>query len=289
MRAANDYARPDLLAEPDWLWEHHRDPGMRLIDCTRECFDRAHIPGAVPLLSEETEGLIADGVWLKDPADPLHVIGPDGMTMLMRKLGVSDDSSVVVYDAYNGSWATRLWWVLTYYGHPNVRVLNGGWQRWVDEGRPVSIRLTEPGPGDFTPHPNEALRVRLDEMKKRHSDADVQVVNALWQEWYEGTENDYETKHVGHIPGSVNVPIERFLAEGDVPTLRSSEEIARVFADAGLDREKETIVHCYAGVRTTMGVFAMSLLGWDRVRAYDASMAEWANRDDTPLVTGPAG
>jgi thiosulfate/3-mercaptopyruvate sulfurtransferase len=179
--------------------------------------------------------------------------------------------------------------VLSYYGHANVRMLNGGWQRWVEEGRPVSIRLSEPTPGDFTPRPNEAMRVRLDEMKRRHGDADVQVVNVLSPEWFEGTENPFESTHIGHIPGSTNVPIEQFLADGDVPTLRSSDEIARVLADAGLDRDKETIVHCYAGVRTTMGVFAMSLLGWDRVRAYDASMAEWANRDDTPLVTGPAG
>ena len=288
MRAANDYARPDLLAEPDWLWEHHRDPGLCIIDCTRDCFDRAHIPGAVPLLSSDTENLIAEGVWLKDPADPLHVVGPDGMTMLMRTLGVSGDTTVIAYDAYNGSWATRLWWVLTYYGHTNVRVLNGGWQRWVAEGRPVSIQLKEFEPGAFTPRPNEAMRVRLDEMIRRHGDADVQVVNALWQEWYEGTENEYESKHVGHIPGSVNVPIERFLADEEVPTLRSSGEIARTLREASLNPNKETIVHCYAGVRTTMAIFAMSLLGWDRVRAYDASMAEWANRDDTPLVTGPA-
>jgi thiosulfate/3-mercaptopyruvate sulfurtransferase len=248
-------------------------------------YDRAHIPGAVCLLGETTEPLMAKGVWIKDPANPLYVIAPDGMAAVMQELGVSNDTTVVAYDGYNGTWASRLWWVLTYYGHSNVKVLNGGWQRWVDEGRPVTFRATAPPPGTFTPKPDESIRVRIDELLARYAEPDVQVVNALWPEWYAGTVNEYNTKRVGHIPGSVNVPVERLLADGDVPTLKPAAELEAVLTEAGLSPNRETIVHCFGAVRTTMDVFAMYLLGWDRVRAYDGSMAEWQNREDTPLTT----
>ncbi len=105
----------------------------------------------------------------------------------------------------------------------------------------------------------------------------------LWPEMYAGTNNPFGNKHPGHIPGSVNLPIERFFADEEVPVLKPAHEVEAVLAAAGLSPERETVIDCQAGVRTTMGVFVTSLLGWDRVRAYEASLAEWANRDDTPL------
>jgi thiosulfate/3-mercaptopyruvate sulfurtransferase len=203
----------------------------------------------------------------------------------MRLLGVSGDTTVVAYDGYNGSWATRLWWVLTYYGHPRVKVLNGGWQRWLDENRPVTFRPTTPPPGSFTPRANEAMRIRVDALIARHTDPGLQVVNALPPEMYAGTVNPYATTRVGHIPGSINLPIEELLRDDEVPVMKPAAELGDVLATAGLGPDRETVVHCHAGVRTTMVVFAMHLLGWDRVRAYEASMAEWANRDDTPLTS----
>ncbi len=287
MIAAEGHVRPELLADPEWLWEHRDDPALRIIDCgSAMAYGRAHIPGAVPLLPKGSEELVAEGPWLKDPADPVHVARPEAVAALMGKLGVSDDTTVVAYDDFNGTFATRLWWVLTYYGHANAKVLNGGWQRWLDEGRPATFRETVPEPGRFTPRPNEAMRVRVDELLAHHADPGVQVVNVLPPAWYAGEANPFGNARVGHIPGSVNLPVERFLVDGEVPTLKPAAELARALTDAGLVPERETIVHCQAGVRTTMAVFALSLLGWERIRAYEASMAEWANRDDTPLTTG---
>jgi thiosulfate/3-mercaptopyruvate sulfurtransferase len=101
---------------------------------------------------------------------------------------------------------------------------------------------------------------------------------------YAGTDNPFGNARVGHIPGSVNIPIERFFVDEDVPTIKAAPELQSVLAEAGLSPEQETVIHCQAGVRTTTGVFALSLLGWDRVRAYEASMREWANREDTTLT-----
>lgn len=287
MERSNGYVRPEPLAEPDWLWERRDDANLRIVDCgDAAAYDRAHIPGAVRLVREEDAVEVGSPQWLKDPNDRVHLLGPDGVAALAERLGISDGSTVVAYDDYNGSFATRLWWLLTYYGHPNVKVLNGGWQRWLDEGRPATFRETVPEPGRFTPRPNEAMRIRMDELKTRYAQPGTRVVNVLWPEWYAGTANPFGNARVGHIPGSVNLPIERFFVNEEVPAIKPASELEAVLAEAGLSPEQEIVVHCQAGIRTTMGVFALSLLGWDRVRAYEASMAEWANRDDTPLTTG---
>jgi thiosulfate/3-mercaptopyruvate sulfurtransferase len=291
MGIANGYARPELLAEPGWLWEHRDDPNLRVVDCgSPEAYDRAHIPGAARLGQGDFDPGRSRPVpwdpWLKDRDDPVHVMKPEPFADLMGRLGVSDEITVVAYDDFNGTFATRLWWALTYYGHPDVKVLNGGWQRWLDDGRPVTFREFVPIRGRFTARPREAMRVRVDELLTRHCDPDVQVVNVLPPEMYRGRSNPFGNKRAGHVPGATNLPIERFFVAEDVPTLKPAPELATVVNDHGLSPARETIIHCQAGVRTTMGVFALSLLGWDGVRAHEASLAEWANRDDIPLVTG---
>ena len=272
------YRRPELLAEPDWLWERRDVPNIRLIDCASpDAYGRAHIPGAVGLPVH---------VWLKEPEGGVHVMGPESFAQLMGKLGVSDDTTVVCYDDWVSAYATRLWWVLNYYGHTNAKVLNGGWRRWVLEGRPITFHETEPQPTRFTATENEAVMCRIDYLLRRYKDDDVQVVFVLPEGMFLGTDNPFENARVGHIPGSVNVPYDRFLSEDDRGVFKSAPELTQVLTEARLTPEKETIVHCQAGVATTLGFFVLKLLGWDRVRAYDAAMAEWANRDDTPLVLG---
>ena len=291
MSALNGYLRAELLVEPDWLWEHRSDSTLRIVDCgSPEAYDRAHIPDAVRLGQGDYDPGRSRSEpwdpWLKDRNDPIHVMEPEPFANLVERLGISDDTTVVAYDDFNGSFATRLWWILTYYGHPNVKVLNGGWQRWLDEGLPATFRENLPEPDTFLPRPNEAMRIRFDELKARHAEPNLQIVNVLPPGMYAGTDNPFGNKHVGHIPGSVNVPIERFFVAEDVPTIKPASELETVLAEAGLSPQQETVIHCQAGVRTTMGVFVTTLLGWDRVRAYEASMAEWANRDDTAVTTG---
>ena len=274
------YRRPELLAEPDWLWEHRDDPNVRLVDCASpDAYGRAHIPGAV--------GLPVD-VWIKEPEGGVHVMGAEKFTDLMSGLGVSDDTTVVCYDDWVTAYATRLWWVLNYYGHTNAKVLNGGWHRWLTEGRPITFHETEAEPARFTATPNEAVICRIDDLLRRYNEDDVQVINVLPEGMFLGTANPFENKRVGHIPGSVNVPYARFLTEDDLGVFKPAPELRKILQEAGVTPEKEAVVHCQAGVATTLGFFVLSLLGWDRVRAYDAAMAEWANRDDTPLTLEPA-
>jgi len=268
------YAHPELLAEPGWLWEHRDDPTLRVIDCASlDKYRRAHIPGAVGLPVH---------VWIKESEEGVHVMGPEAFADLMGQLGVSDDTTVVTYDDWIGAYATRLWWVLKYYGHSNAKVLNGGWQRWVSEGRPVTFHQTVVEPGHFIPRPDESIMCRLGDVMSKVGEAGVQILNVLPETFYRGIES--WNKRVGHIPGSRNIPSERFLTDDDRHVFKAAAELQAILTEAGLVPTNETIIHCQAGVRTTVGFFVLSLLGWDRVRAYDASMAEWGNRDDTALV-----
>ncbi len=270
------YAHPELLAEPDWLWARRDDPALRVIDCAAlEKYARAHIPGAIGLPVH---------VWLKDRERGVHVMGPDAFAALMAQLGVSDGTTVVTYDDYNTSSATRLWWVLNYYGHTQVKVLNGGWQRWVDEGRPVTYHPTTPTPGHFTARPNAALICDLDHVLANYQAPGTQVLDVLYAARYRGLENPFANKRVGHIPGALNLPIERFFTGDEPRVFKSASELRALLAEVGLSLESDIIVHCQAGIRMTVGAFVLALLGWERVRSYDASMAEWANRDDTPLT-----
>lgn len=247
-----------------------------MIDCgSTDAYERAHIPEAV--------ALSVDG-WLKEPEGGVHVMGPETFGHLMNNLGVSDDTTVVAYDDFTTTYAARLWWVLNYYGHSDAKVLNGWWQRWMTEDRPMTFHETEPEPGQFTPRPDEDVICRLDYLKEHFDDPGVQVLNVLSPGFFWGEENPFGNKRVGHIPGSVNLPIEDFLTDDERGVFRPASELRAVVKRESLSQERESVVHCQAGIRTALGFFVLSLLGWDRIRAYDAAMAEWANRDDTPLT-----
>ena len=132
MAVVEAYRHPELLAEPDWVLEHSTDSGVRLIDCRDiEAYREAHIPGAALLPVLEDPGTVSP-LWIKNPTDPKHVMGPDDFAKLMGRAGVSNDTTVVCY-ADVAMFATRLWWVLNYYGHTKAKVLNGGWRRWIAE------------------------------------------------------------------------------------------------------------------------------------------------------------
>lgn len=273
MTRNHGYARHELLAEPALVWERRGDPALRLVDCgTVEAYRRAHLPGAVRLPVHH---------WLKDPADSLHVLGPEPFAAVMGSLGIGADVTVVAYDDAGGVHAARLWWALTYYGHTDVKVLHGGWQRWRAEGRPTTDLETVPLPTRFTPRPTQGARCGLDELLRRLKDPGFQVLDARSEGEYLGFVNE-GNRRAGHIPGAINVEWKRFLTSEALPTLRPARELQALLQTAGLEPDAEVVTHCQAGVRGAYA-FVLTLVGY-RARLYDASMAEYANRDDTPLV-----
>lgn len=274
------YARPELLAEPDWLMDHFEDPAVRIIDCAvLEAYRRAHIPGAVHLPVH---------YYIKEAGPPgadhgTFIMPPAEFEALMGRLGVSNDTLVVTYDDNNSLVAARLWWVLNYYGHTNVRVLNGGWHRWLTEGRPITFHATRPQPATFIARPNPALIADAEYLKARIGDPACQVLDARADDEWSGT-NDRGNRRVGRVPGAKHLEWLQFIEKGDTRRFLPAEEIERLLAEAGFSRDRATITYCQGGIRAAHAAFAMALVGYDNVRVYDGSMRDWANRDDTPLT-----
>ena len=274
------YSRPELLCEPDWLADHATDPDVRIIDCaTVEAYRRAHIPGAVQL---PVHFYIKED----DPAGSDHgvlVMPPAQFEALMGKLGVGPDTTVVTYDDNNALVASRLWWVLNYYGHTNVKVLNGGWHRWLSEGRPVTFHASKPRAAAFTARPNPAIYATAEMLKEIHAGPGCHVLDARTDAEWEGT-NDRGNRHSGRIPNAKHLEWVRFVASDDSRQFLPAEELQSLLAEAGISRDRPVITYCQGGIRAAHAAFVLTLLGHDDVRVYDGSMREWANRGDTPLV-----
>jgi len=230
-----DYARPELLAESDWLQAHLSDPNLRVVDC--ESFDsyrRGHLPGAVGLHVNP---------YIKDRANPIHVMPPDQFADLMGELGISNDTLVVCYDGNNSLTATRFWWCLLYYGHTNAKVLNGGWYKWIHESRPFELGQGKPVPrGSFQPRLDESCLCTLDYLKERYDKSDAVVLDVRSIDEYTG-ENDRGNKRAGHIPGAVHLEWLNFITSDARRVFKPADELRLMLAQAGVTPEKEVLIH----------------------------------------------
>ena len=279
------YVNSDMIVSPQWLYENKDREDLVVVDCPWEYYSytRAHIPGAVCRPGHSyIKSLDQDGV------QTVLVAGVDEVCKLLEDLGINADSTVVAYDEWGSIFATRLWWVLRYYGFNNVKVLNGGWQNWVSSGLPVSFETAKPNeiskPVELNANP-EAL-ITVDDLIGLHSSPGCLVVDARSSDEYHGRAA-HGNKRTGHVPGAVHLEWNQFLqnsadAEG-VRKFKSASEINSLFDQAGIDKSKKIVTHCQAAVRATFAAFTLELMGYDAVKVYDGSMAEWANRDDTPL------
>jgi thiosulfate/3-mercaptopyruvate sulfurtransferase len=270
-----DYPRSDLLAETDWVAEHAQDAGVRLVDCAAvEAYRRAHIPGAV--------GFPPLNPYIKDRSDDVYVMPADQFAELMARLGIGDDTLVVCYDDNNSLLAARLWWVLQYYGHHNARVLNGGWYKWLYEGRPVTTHATHPEPAVFTPKADDSVLCRLGQLAERIGTPSAQILDVRSEEEFAGT-NSRGNRRVGHVPGAAHIEWTDFVTRDDRRVFKPASEIHAMLDGAGIEPAREVVTYCQGGIRAAHAMFVLKLMGFDQVRNYDGSMKEWANRDDTAL------
>jgi thiosulfate/3-mercaptopyruvate sulfurtransferase len=275
-----DYARPELLAEPDWLVDNIDNSNVRVIDCASlEAYRRAHIPGAVNLPTH---------FYIKEDGPPgeehgTFIMPPQQFEELMGRLGVNNDTIVVTYDDNNALVASRLWWCLKYYGHSNAKVLNGGWHRWLSEGRPATFHATRAPKETFKAAPNPDLIASAEYLMEHHTDDGCQVLDARTDGEWDGS-NSRGNKRVGRVPGAKHLEWLNFVAKDDARKFLPPEQLATLLADVGFTPEKATITYCQGGIRAAHAAFVLDLLGWDQVRVYDGSMRDWANRDDTPLT-----
>jgi thiosulfate/3-mercaptopyruvate sulfurtransferase len=284
-----------ILVSPEWLEAHLEDTDLCLADvrgkvlpvgsepryvAQRAEYDATHIPGAV--FVDWTRDIV-------DPDDPVpvQIARPGAFAARMGDLGIGDGTTVVAYDDYDHAFAGRFAWALRYYGHEAVSILDGGWKRWVAEGRPVSSAATVRRPAAFTAGPRPALRRTADQVEDSLGQGGILLIDARSPEQYGGKVS--AAKRLGHIPGARNVPYAR-LVDPSTGSFLPPAELARVFEQAGIDLGNlppEIVVYCNGGVTCTVPLHALRLLGRDDVAVYDGSWNEWGNDPQRPIVRGP--
>ena len=268
------YAHPEQLVETDWVAAHAAEANVRIVDMRQNGFAEGHVAGAVYI----------SPVAIRDAkAPPTFLPTPAAFEEMMAKLGISDATRVVVYDERGGIYAARLWWILNYFGHTNVALMNGGWIKWTAEQRPTSTAAASQGAGKFTALPQTQWVATASDVVGAIGKPGVTIVDARTQAEIEGKDLR-NIRRGGFVPSSVPVYWEDLL---DAPkkTFKPADELKKIYEDRGIVPSKEVIAYCQVGMRASVDLFALHLIGYDKLRNYYGAWEEWGNRDDLPLAT----
>ena len=287
------YRYPDAIVTGDWLEANLADPGLRIYDCTtylhyeegtgrpysvesgRADYDKGHIPGAGFL---DLQGDFSN----QGAPTRFMRLSPEATAASFARHGISEGARVVLYARGNPNWATRFWWMLRWIGFDNAAILNGGWEKWEQDGRPVSTDPMTYPPSQLGARPRPGLFVGKDEMQSAIGDGAVCTLNALAPDLHSGANARYGRP--GRIPGSTNVPAAA-LFDPATRELVPAETAAAIFAAVGATPDKRILNYCGGGIAATLDAFLQHQLGFTDIAVYDASMSEWATDESLPIET----
>jgi thiosulfate/3-mercaptopyruvate sulfurtransferase len=275
------YAHPDYLVDTEWVAAHLNDPDVRLIESDEDplLYPMGHIPGAVQV------------DWFSTLQHPLRrdFLTKDQFELVCAKLGITNETTIVFYGDKSNWFACYALWLFQYYGHNNVRIMNGGRAKWELEKRPlVKAVPSYPATRYQASEPDQSIRAFRDEVF-RHSEARRPLVDVRSPKEFTG-----ELLHMpnypqegatrgGHIPGAVSIPWSQAVNEAD-STFKSAEELRTLYEGKGIQSNEEVIAYCRIGERSSLTWFVLKyLLGYPRVRNYDGSWTEWGNLVDAPI------
>lgn len=272
------------LVSTDWLENNLLDPNIKIVDATwhlpnserkaEEEYKKNHIPGAIFFDIDEIANL--------EMPLPHMMPNDEKMASRVRSLGISNSNHVIVYDNSDFSSAARVWFMFKNFGHKNVSILDGGFQKWQQENKPANDQIKKPSPSHFRAQLNKERIRDIDDVKDNINSRHEQLVDARSSGRFKGTapEPRPDSKS-GHIPGSFNVPFNDLINENK--TYKSRSEIKEIFHKNGVDLAKPIITSCGSGVTACVLIFALHLIGHDQSALYDGSWSEWGTRADTPI------
>lgn len=274
---AASYANPDQLVETDWVAAHFRDRGVRVVDMRRSGYETGHVPGAVHLPPDS----------IRDANNPpAFVPGASAFNEMMTRLGISNETRVIVYDDRGGVYAARLWWLLNYYGHRDVALMNGGWTKWTAERRQTTTDVPPaPAAATFTGRVQPQWLATAEDVVAAINKPGARILDARTAAEIGGATQP-NIKRGGIVPSSVPVYWEDLL-ESKLRTFKAADDLQDLFRSAGVLPSDEVIVYCLVGMRASVDLFALHLLGYDKLRNYYGSWEEWGNRDDLPIAQAP--
>ena len=278
---ANNYAHPEVLVDTDWAAQHLNDPNVRFVEVNVDvaAYENGHIPGAV------------GWHWKNDLETQIrrNVASRDEIQNLLSRSGISPDTTVVLYGDSSNWFAAYAFWLLKYHGHRDVRLLNGGRQKWQAEGRPaVTERPSYPRVSYGANGPDSSIRALRDFILPRVGQPGLALVDVRSPKEYKGELLAPEhlpqegAQRGGHIPGAKNIVWSEAVREDG--TFKSADELRAIYGGQDVTPDKEVVAYCRIGERAAHTWFVLKyLLGYPKVRNYDGSWTEWGSLIDAPV------
>lgn len=275
------YAHPEYLVDTEWVANHLNDPNVRIIESDEDplLYPMGHIPGAVQV------------DWFSTLQHPLRrdFLTKEQFEEVASKLGITNDTTVVFYGDKSNWFACYALWLFQYYGHENVKIMNGGRAKWEQENRPLVKEVPEyPRTTYSAKEADKSIRAFRDDVFK-HLETKQPLVDVRSPKEYSG-----ELTHMpnypqegatrgGHIPGAVSIPWSQAVNEAD-STFKTPEELRAIYEGKNVNADGDVIAYCRIGERSSLTWFVLKyLLGYEKVRNYDGSWTEWGNLVDAPI------
>src|SRR5580704_18009483 len=277
-----DYKHPEVLVSTEWVAQHQKDPAIRLVevDVDTTAYDQGHIAGAV------------GWNWQTQLQDNVRrdLIEKTALEELLGRSGISNDTTVILYGDNNNWFAAYAFWQLKYYGHKDVRLINEGRKKWLEEKRPITTEAPKISPTVYhATGPDESIRARREdvsvivEKRKPGHLVDVRSVDECTGKIIAPPGMTETAQRAGHIPGAANIPWAQ--AANEDGTFKSADALANLYGTKGVSGADETIAYCRIGERSSHTWFVLKyLLGYDNVKNYDGSWTEWGNLVGAPIV-----
>jgi thiosulfate/3-mercaptopyruvate sulfurtransferase len=277
-----EYVHPEVLVDTQWVEDHLKDPKVRVAEVDYD-------PKANYKLGHAVGAVLFD--WKEHINDPLtrNIFSKQSCEDLLQRAGINNDTTLILYGDFNNWFAAFAFWVFKYYGYDDIRLMNGGRKKWLEEDRPLSKDIPEYPKGNFkAAEPDNSIRVFLNYVRDSIESSQKVLIDVRSPKEFTGeilAPPEYPTEHAqrgGHIPGALNIPWSQAVSEDG--TFKSAEELKKLYESKGITSNREVITYCRIGERSSHTWFVLKyLLGYPDVKNYDGSWTEWGNMIDNPI------